>query len=285
MTKKTHIRKPEWIRVKTFSGQSYNKTSNIVHSHKLNTICEAAMCPNKGECWHHGTATFLLLGEVCTRSCTFCAVKGGKPEKPDPNEPALVADSVEQMKLKHVVLTSVTRDDLDDGGASHIAETVNQIKNSNPQTTVEILIPDFRGDWDSLAKVMQADIAILNHNLETVPRLYAEVRPAAKYPRSLELLRRAGDIKPDIATKSGVMVGLGEEKEEMVKLMHDLREVGCSILTIGQYLQPSLKHYPVIEYIHPDVFEEYRALGLKMGFKHVESAPFVRSSYNAWKHV
>ncbi len=285
MTKNNRIPKPEWIRIKTVSGKSFNKTRDIVHSHKLNTICEEAMCPNKGECWHHGTATFLLLGEVCTRSCSFCAVQGGKPDNPDPDEPALVADSVDKMQLKHVVLTSVTRDDLDDGGAAHIAETVNQIKNINSQTTVEILIPDFRGDLDSLAKVMQADIAILNHNLETVPRLYPEVRPAAKYPRSLELLRRAGEIKPEISTKSGVMVGLGEEKDEMIQLMHDLREVGCSILTIGQYLRPSMKHFPVFEYIHPDVFDEYKVIGKEIGFKHVESAPFVRSSYNAWKHV
>ncbi len=283
--KRPILPKPRWIRVKAPSGQRFNQTRSIVRQHRLHTICEEAICPNIGECWRNGTATYLLMGDRCTRRCRFCAVEGGAPAPLDQNEPERIAQAAEIMKLRHVVLTSVTRDDLSDGGANHIKQTVSAIKRRLPDCSIETLIPDLSGNWDVLEELLHADIAVLNHNLETVPRLYSDIRPQADYSRSLELLDRARQLNPDRLTKSGLMVGLGEEKGEILDVMADLREAGCSILTVGQYLQPSPAHHPVVRYIEPCEFDDYACEGLKMGFTHVESAPFVRSSYHAWKHA
>ncbi len=277
--------KPKWIRVKAPSGPEFNRTQKIVRESRLHTICEEALCPNRSECWRHGTATFLLLGDICTRGCTFCAVAKGKPSSPDVDEPQRVADAAEKMKLRHVVLTSVNRDDLPDGGAWHFADTVKAIKERIPDCSVEVLVPDFLGDWSALEIVMEADIAILNHNLETVPRLYPRLRPKADYARSLELLERGLRINPEVKTKAGIMIGVGEKKEEVLALMRDVRDVGGSVLTIGQYLQPSPRHHPVVRYVTLEEFEEYRQIGSELGYEHVESGPFVRSSYHAWKHA
>ncbi|MEW6235769.1 MAG: lipoyl synthase [Candidatus Omnitrophota bacterium] len=275
--------KPSWIRVKTPSGLDFNRTRDLVRQSGLPTICESALCPNRAECWRNGTATFLLLGDVCTRHCSFCAVKGGRPAAPDDLEPQRVAEAVEKMGLKHAVLTSVARDDLPDGGASYFYATVNAVKKRNPSCTVEILVPDFQGNWEALDHLMKADIAILNHNLETVPRLYSRLRSQAVYERSLELLRRAR--RPGVKTKSGIMLGVGEEKEEVMSLMEDLRKTGCSILTIGQYLQPNRRLHPVVRYVSMEEFADYKEWGKRMGYEHVESTPFARSSYHAWKQV
>lgn len=279
------LRKPKWIRVQTISSKSFNLTRDIVREHGLHTICEEALCPNRNECWHHGTATFLLLGDICTRGCKFCAVTTGRPAPPDPSEPERIAQSSEKMNLRHIVLTSVNRDDLPDGGASHFVSTVSAIKKRLPNSTIELLIPDFQGNWDALRLVVESDIAILNHNLETVSRLYRKVRPSARYTQSLELLDRAHRIRSDISTKSGIMVGLGEEPSEVMALLSDLRKIHCSIVTIGQYLQPTPTHLPVVEYVPLPVFDDYRREGQRLGFTHIESAPFVRSSYHAEKHV
>jgi len=275
--------KPKWLRVKLPTGQAYKEVRDIVSEHKLHTICESGHCPNMGECWGAGTATFMILGNICTRSCGFCNVATGKPLEADPFEPGRVAQSVKLMKVKHAVLTSVDRDDLPDGGSEIWAQTVRAIRHQSPGTTLETLIPDFAGKWENLARIIQVAPEIVSHNLETVRRLTKEVRIQAKYDRSLEVLRRLRQA--GIKTKSGVMLGLGETFDEVVETMDDLRSVDCQILTLGQYLQPTPKHLPVVEFIHPDVFAELKQIGLEKGFRYVESGPLVRSSYHAEKHL
>jgi lipoyl synthase len=275
--------KPKWLRVKLPTGENYKNVRKLVDDHKLHTICESGNCPNMGECWGAGTATFMILGNVCTRSCGFCSVATGRPEDADPFEPARVAQSVELMKVKHAVITSVDRDDLKDGGAEIWAMTIRSIRRKSPNTTMETLIPDFAGKWESLQKIIDVAPNIVSHNLETVRRLTKEVRIQAKYDRSLEVLRRLK--KGGMKTKSGIMLGLGESREEVLEAMDDLRSVGVDVLTLGQYLQPTPKHLPVVEFITPEVFEEYKAIGLARGFRYVESGPLVRSSYHAEKHV
>ena len=275
--------KPKWLRVKLPTGESYKKVRGLVSEHKLHTICESGNCPNMGECWGEGTATFMILGNICTRSCGFCAVATGRPDSADPFEPARVARSVALMEVKHAVITSVDRDDLADGGADIWVKTVKAIRRKSPETTLETLIPDFAGKWDNLQKIIDVAPEIVSHNLETVRRLTKQVRIQAKYNRSLEVLKRLKD--GGMKTKSGVMLGLGETPEEVIETMEDLRSVGCDVLTLGQYLQPTPKHLPVAEFIHPEKFEEYRVRGLEMGFRFVESGPLVRSSYHAEKHV
>ena len=279
----TKIGKPKWLRVKLPTGESYREVRRLVDKHKLHTICESGSCPNMGECWGEGTATFMILGNVCTRSCGFCAVKTGRPSAVDLMEPKRVADSVKLMKVKHAVLTSVDRDDLPDGGADIWVETVSQIRIESPGTTLETLIPDFAGKWDNLQKIINVAPEIVSHNLETVRRLTKEVRIQAKYDRSLELLFRLK--KGGMKTKSGVMLGLGESEEEVVETMEDLRNVNVDVLTLGQYLQPTPKHLFVQDFITTEKFQFYKDLGLKMGFKYVESGPLVRSSYRAEKHL
>lgn len=275
--------KPKWLRVKLPTGQAYKEVRDIVSEHKLHTICESGHCPNMGECWGEGTATFMILGNICTRSCGFCNVATGKPLEADPFEPGRVANSVKLMKVKHAVITSVDRDDLPDGGSEIWAQTVRAIRHQSPGTTLETLIPDFAGKWENLARIIQVAPEIVSHNLETVRRLTKEVRIQAKYDRSLEVLRRLHQA--GIKTKSGVMLGLGETFDEVVETMDDLRSVDCQILTLGQYLQPTPKHLPVAEFIHPDVFSELKVIGLEKGFRYVESGPLVRSSYHAEKHL
>ena len=274
--------KPEWLRRKLPDPEPLNRMRNLLERHGLNTVCQGALCPNQGECFGQGTATFLILGKTCTRNCAFCAIPTeARPPAPDPDEPRRIAGAAAELGLKHVVITSVTRDDLEDGGASHFARTVGALKESHPEIVVEVLIPDFQGSEAALKKVMDSRPDILNHNLETVPRLYPKVRPQAGYSRSLELLKRAKVISPGGITKSGLMLGLGEEKEEILGVMADLREVSCDLLTLGQYLRPSGRHHPVVRYVPPEEFEELRAGGEKMGFKAVFSAPLVRSSFHA----
>lgn len=275
--------KPKWLRVKLPTGESYKKVRELVSEHKLHTICESGNCPNMGECWGEGTATFMILGNICTRSCGFCAVITGRPDAVDPFEPARVARSVELMNVKHAVITSVDRDDLADGGAEIWVKTVKAIRRKSPGTTLETLIPDFAGKWENLQYIINVGPEIVSHNLETVRRLTKQVRIQAKYDRSLEVLKRLKD--GGMKTKSGVMLGLGETVDEVYETMEDLRSVGCDVLTLGQYLQPTPKHLPVAEFIHPEQFEEYRVKGLEMGFRFVESGPLVRSSYHAEKHV
>lgn len=277
------VPKPKWLRVKLPTGQAYKEVRDIVSEHKLHTICESGHCPNMGECWGAGTATFMILGNICTRSCGFCNVATGKPLEADPFEPGRVANSVKLMNVKHAVITSVDRDDLTDGGSEIWAQTVRAIRHQSPGTTLETLIPDFAGKWENLARIIQVAPEIVSHNLETVRRLTKEVRIQAKYDRSLEVLRRLRQA--GIKTKSGVMLGLGESFEEVVETMDDLRSVDCQILTLGQYLQPTPKHLPVVEFIHPDTFAELKKIGLKKGFRYVESGPLVRSSYHAEKHL
>ena len=277
------VPKPKWLRVKLPTGEAYKEVRDIVSEHKLHTICESAHCPNMGECWGAGTATFMILGNICTRSCGFCNVATGKPLEADPFEPGRVANSVKLMNVKHAVITSVDRDDLPDGGSEIWAQTVRAIRHQSPGTTLETLIPDFAGKWENLARIIQVAPEIVSHNLETVRRLTKEVRIQAKYDRSLEVLRRLRQA--GIKTKSGVMLGLGESFEEVVETMDDLRSVDCQILTLGQYLQPTPKHLPVVEFIHPDTFAELKKIGLEKGFRYVESGPLVRSSYHAEKHL
>jgi len=279
----TKIGKPKWLRVKLPTGENYREVRRLVDKHKLHTICESGSCPNMGECWGEGTATFMILGNICTRSCGFCAVKTGRPSAVDLMEPKRVADSVKLMKVKHAVLTSVDRDDLPDGGAEIWVETVSQIRKESPITTLETLIPDFAGKWENLEKIITVAPEIVSHNLETVRRLTKEVRIQAKYDRSLELLFRLK--KGGMKTKSGVMLGLGETEEEVIETMEDLRNVKVDILTLGQYLQPTPKHLFVQDFITPEKFQFYKDLGLKMGFRYVESGPLVRSSYRAEKHL
>jgi|TARA_B110000967_G_scaffold194322_1_gene222731 lipoic acid synthetase len=279
----TKIKKPKWLKVKLPTGKSYKNVRNLVTEHKLHTICESGNCPNMGECWGAGTATFMILGNVCTRSCGFCAVSTGRPEKVDVFEPGRVANSVKLMKVKHAVITSVDRDDLSDGGADTWVSTVKAIRRQSPETTLETLIPDFAGIWENLNKIINVSPEIVSHNIETVRRLTKTIRVQAKYNRSLELLLRLkqGGMK----TKSGLMLGLGETQEEVFETLEDLRSVKVDIVTLGQYLQPTPKHAPVEEFINPDQFEKYKEFGLKLGFRFVESGPLVRSSYHAEKHL
>lgn len=277
------IKKPKWLRVKLPTGENYRTVRGLVDQHKLHTICESGSCPNMGECWGEGTATFMILGNICTRSCGFCAVQTGKPEEVDEFEPGRVANSVKIMGVKHAVVTSVDRDDLKDGGSEIWAQTVRAIRQQSPGTTLETLIPDFAGKWENLQVLINVAPEIVSHNLETVRRLTKQVRIQAKYDRSLEVLFRLK--KGGMRTKSGVMLGLGETEDEVIETMQDLRSVGVDILTLGQYLQPTPKHLPVVEFIEPSQFEKYRVLGLEMGFRFVESGPLVRSSYHAEKHL
>jgi lipoic acid synthetase len=279
----TKIKKPKWLRVKLPTGENYKKVRGLVDEHKLHTICESGSCPNMGECWGEGTATFMILGNICTRSCGFCAVKTGKPEEVDIYEPGRVANSVKIMGVKHAVITSVDRDDLKDGGSEIWAQTVRAIRQQSPKTTMETLIPDFAGKWENLQVIIDVAPEIVSHNLETVRRLTKQVRIQAKYDRSLEVLFRLK--KGGMRTKSGVMLGLGETPAEVLETMQDLVAVGVDILTLGQYLQPTLKHLPVAEFITPEQFDFYKEEGLKMGFRYVESGPLVRSSYHAEKHL
>jgi lipoic acid synthetase len=277
------IKKPKWLRVKLPTGENYKKVRSLVDQHKLHTICESGSCPNMGECWGEGTATFMILGNICTRSCGFCGVQTGKPDAVDEFEPGKVAHSVKTMGVKHAVITSVDRDDLKDGGSTIWAQTVRAVRNQSPGTTMETLIPDFAGKWENLQVIIDVAPEIVSHNLETVRRLTKQVRIQAKYDRSLEVLFRLK--KGGMRTKSGVMLGLGESREEVIETMQDLVSVGVDILTLGQYLQPTPKHLPVVEFITPEQFDEYKELGLKMGFRYVESGPLVRSSYHAEKHL
>lgn len=275
--------KPSWLRVKLPTGEEYLKVRKLVDKHKLHTICESGNCPNMGECWGAGTATFMILGNICTRSCGFCAVATGRPKNVDWDEPMRVANSVKLMQVKHCVITSVDRDDLKDGGSIIWAETVKAIRKISPETKFETLIPDFAGKWDNLQRIIDVRPDIVSHNLETVRRLTAQVRIQAKYDRSLELLKRVHDA--GLHTKSGIMLGLGETKEEVLEAMDDLRKSGVDVLTLGQYLQPTPKHLPVAEFIHPDTFGYYYNEGIKRGFRFVESGPLVRSSYHAERHI
>lgn len=278
-------RLPDWFRVQAPGSSLYRQLKNLMREQNLHTVCESARCPNIGECWNSGTATFMILGDVCTRSCGFCAVKTGRPEWLDTEEPKRVAEAVQHLGLRHAVITSVNRDELADGGAGIFAETILEVHRLCADTTIEVLIPDFQGDWDALKVVMDAGPDILNHNLETVPRLYKIMRPQAKYERSLELLDRAKDMRPDIPTKSGIMVGADESMDEVYQAIQDLATQRTDILTIGQYLQPSPKHVPVARFYHPDEFSAMKTYALSLGFKHVESGPLVRSSYHAADQV
>ena len=277
------LERPSWLKKKLILDENIAWVNYNLNKLSLHTVCQEAMCPNQAECFKDGTATFLIMGRVCTRNCTFCAIEHGKPDMIDPLEPANVAKAVFLMQLKYAVITSVTRDDLLDGGANHYAKTTHEIRQMNPGAKVELLIPDFKGSFNSLSVVMKAIPDVLNHNLETVPSLYRFVRPQADYSRSLKLIRDVKHINPNSVTKSGIMIGLGESSEEVLMLFDDLREARCDILTIGQYLQPSHHHYPVKEYIHPGVFKFYENEAKKRGFKGVTSAPFVRSSYKAYE--
>jgi len=278
-----YIRKPDWLKIKLPKGDNYLKVKGILEEKGLHTICSSGKCPNMGECWNAGTATFMILGDICTRSCKFCATTTGKPLPVDANEPLKIAESIKHLTLKHVVLTSVDRDDLPDGGSAIWAETVRKVKELNPGTTIETLIPDFGGDLEQLQTVIESAPDIISHNLETVRRLTPRIRSAAQYDRSLEVLRQIA--ASGIRSKSGIMVGLGETEGEVFETMDDLRKANCSIFTIGQYLQPSPSHLAVFEYVHPYVFEKYRVAGLEKGFTFVESTPLVRSSYHAEKHI
>ncbi|MDG2464793.1 MAG: lipoyl synthase [Crocinitomicaceae bacterium] len=280
---RVRINKPKWLRVKLPIGENYKKVRSLVDEHKLHTICESGSCPNMGECWGEGTATFMILGNICTRSCGFCAVQTGRPEDVDEFEPGKVAKSVQIMQVKHAVITSVDRDDLKDGGSLIWVQTVRAIRQQSPGTTMETLIPDFAGKWENLQNVIDVAPEIVSHNLETVRRLTKQVRIQAKYDRSLEVLFRLK--KAGMRTKSGIMLGLGETEKEIIETMEDLRSVDCDVVTLGQYLQPSAKHLPIAEFITPEKFAEYKIIGQKMGFKYVESGPLVRSSYHAEKHM
>ncbi len=279
------VMRPDWIKAKAPDGAEYRELKRLMESSKLHTVCQSAHCPNIGECWRARTATFMILGNTCTRNCRFCAVSTGKPDALDYDEPRRVAEAVAHLGLKHAVITSVTRDDLPDGGASIFSETIRLIHQSEHRTTVEVLIPDLQGNWDALSSIVQAQPEILNHNIETVGRCYPEVRPQAVYSRSLELLRQVKSMQPDMRTKSGLMVGVGETWDELVQTMRDLRSVGCDILTIGQYLAPSKDHHPIARYYTPEEFGELKRIGLEMGFSYVESAPLVRSSYHAAEQI
>ncbi len=275
--------RPEWLKVRIPSGENYSRLKNIMQEHDLHTVCEEARCPNVAECWNSGTATFMILGDTCTRSCGFCAVKTGRPTFLDTEEPERVADAARLMDLRHLVITSVNRDELPDGGASVFAETIRATRRANPKTRIEVLIPDFKGKDESLKLIFDARPDILNHNTETVPSMYRLVRPQAKYQWSLKVLRRAKE--EGFITKTGIMLGLGESREELMRVMTDLVEIKVDILTLGQYLQPSPNHLPVFRFLHPDEFKELHDIGMDMGFRNVESGPLVRSSYHAEQHI
>ncbi len=277
--------RPDWLRVRFPGGPNYLALRRLMRDLELHTVCEEARCPNMGECWEQGTATFMLLGDVCTRACGFCSVTTGRPFAVDEAEPERVAQAVERLRLRHAVLTSVTRDDLPDGGAAIFAATIARIHAATPECSVEVLIPDLLGNWEALGAIMAARPEILNHNTETVPRLYRRVRPKAEYERSLELLERAKVLAPERPTKSGLMLGLGETRDELLEVFADLRAVGCDILTLGQYLQPTPRHLPIERYVPPDEFAALRRDALALGFPHVEAGPLVRSSYHAREQV
>ncbi len=281
--KMEHLKKPPWLKKRIPPYQDLVKIKSILNETKLHTVCEEARCPNLGECFSNGTATFLILGEICTRNCGFCAVEHGLPVTSDEEEPVRVADAVKKMGLRYVVITSVTRDDLPDGGASHFAETIRAVRNVDPTIRVEVLVPDFKGAPSSLRRVLEESPDVLNHNIETVPRLYPEVRPQADYRGSLDLLKKSKELYPHIFTKSGLMLGLGETEEEIIDLLRELREVRCDLLTIGQYLQPCPDRLAVVRYVPPEEFEKYKKIGLEMEFKSVASGPFVRSSFHAYQ--
>src|SRR5436309_12237827 len=275
--------RPDWLRVKFPGGEGFQELKRLMRTLDLHTVCESARCPNMGECWEHGAATFMILGDICTRACGFCAVPSGKPVgPPDEDEPHRVADAVAKMGLRYAVVTSVNRDDQPDGGAHIFARTIEEIRGRVPGCKVEVLIPDFRGDWNALNVVLAVRPDILNHNTETVARLYRQVRKGAVYERSLELLRRSKEAHPEVPTKTGLMLGLGEEKDEVLATMRDLAAQGTNILTLGQYLQPTRDHLPIVRYVHRAEYAEYKVLGKAMGFKHVEAGPLVRSSYHAF---
>jgi lipoic acid synthetase len=275
--------KPDWLRVKLPIGESYKHVRNLVDTHKLHTICESGNCPNMGECWGAGTATFMILGNVCTRSCGFCAVATGRPEPIDWNEPQRVAEAIHLMKVKHAVITSVDRDEVKDGGSIIWYNTIRAVKTLNPDTTLETLIPDFKGQIENITRIIEAAPEVVSHNIETVERLTRQVRIQAKYWRSMEVIRvlKQGGMR----TKSGIMLGLGEKKEEVIQTLEDLKNAGCDVVTIGQYLQPTKRHLPVERFVHPDEFAEYREIGYTLGLDYVESGPLVRSSYHSERHV
>jgi lipoic acid synthetase len=276
-------RLPEWFRMERPAGSNYSHLKNLSEKNNLHTICKSGNCPNIGECWNAGTATFMILGDICTRACKFCSVKTGKPGAVDWDEPRRLAESIKTLGVKHCVLTSVDRDDLDDGGASFWGETIRTVKKINPELTLETLIPDFRGKQDHIQLIIEAGPEVISHNLETVRSLTPRIRSLNRYDTSLEVVRYISS--KSVTSKSGIMLGLGERREEVLKTMDDLRGAGCKVLTIGQYLQPTLRHHPVKDYIHPDVFREYEKIGLEMGFRFVESSPLVRSSYHAERHI
>lgn len=276
-------RKPDWLRVKLPIGEDYRRVRRLVDEYNLHTICQSGNCPNMGECWGAGTATFMILGNVCTRSCSFCAVKTGRPPEYDEDEPRRVAEAIRLMEVKHAVITSVNRDELKDRGAEIWYQTVSEVKKQSPQTTIETLIPDVRANWEALYRMIEGGQEVVSHNMETVRSLYRKVRPQAKYDRSLEQIQKTKDAGH--RTKSGFMVGLGETKSEVIEILKDLHAHGCDVVTIGQYLQPTKKHLEVAEFVHPDVFAEYKEEGMKIGFDFVESGPLVRSSYHAERHL
>jgi len=278
-------RKPSWLKVKAPGGENYLRLKQMMRELDLHTVCEEAHCPNVGECWEHGTATFMILGDVCTRNCAYCAVAHGRPPKFDPAEPGRVAEAARKMNLQHLVITSVDRDDLPDFGAWAFAETIREVHEAVPGCSVEVLVPDFQGNVDSIRAVLEARPEIYNHNTETVPRLYKKARPGGRYERVLEIFRVSKRIAPDIPTKTGIILGMGETNEEVLKTMRELREVDVDILTLGQYLRPSDSHIKLDRYVTPDEFTMFRVEGKAMGFKHVESGPLVRSSYHAWEQV
>jgi lipoic acid synthetase len=278
-------RKPSWLKVRAPGGSNYIRLKGMLRELDLHTVCEEAHCPNVGECWEHGTATFMILGDVCTRNCPYCAVAHGRPPVYDPDEPLRVADAVGRLELRHAVITSVDRDDLPDFGAGIFAATVRAIRERLPDCSIEVLVPDFQGDESAIATVLAARPDVYNHNTETVPRLYKRARPGGRYPRVLELFRFAKRVAPDVPTKSGIILGMGETIEEVIDVMKDLRSVDVDILTLGQYLRPSADHIPLDRYYTPDEFRHLREVGLAQGFRHVESGPLVRSSYHAWEQV
>ncbi len=276
---KTRQSKPDWLKVKLPTGAGYKNVKSLIDEHDLHTVCESAACPNRGECWSQSTATFMILGNICTRSCGFCNVITGKPTELDLDEPRRVAQAVSKLNLRYAVITSVNRDELKDGGAAVWAETIREVRAASPQTQIEVLIPDFCGNWDALQTVLDARPDVLNHNIETVPRLYLQVRPQGKFERTLELLRRAKDF--GMTTKSGLMMGLGETDDEVIEVLKEWRKVEVDLVTLGQYMQPTPNHLPVDRWVHPDVFQRMNEVGMEMGFKNVFSGPLVRSSYHA----
>lgn len=282
-SKEQRRRKPDWLRVKLPIGEKFKKVRRLVDEYNLHTICQSGNCPNMGECWGEGTATFMILGNTCTRSCSFCAVKTGRPPEYDVDEPRRVAEAIMLMQVKHAVITSVNRDELKDRGAEIWHQTVRAVKEMSPTTTIETLIPDVKGNWEALERMISAGQEVVSHNMETVRGLYRKVRPQAKYDRSLEEIRRIKDFGK--RTKSGFMVGLGETEDEVFEIMEDLKNHGCDVVTIGQYLQPTKMHLEVAEFVHPDIFKKYEEAGLEMGFDFVESGPLVRSSYHAERHL